>query len=162
MQTLRCILMKTYSKPMQLRGEASAVDYLLVENSVHQKVENLKILPSEFHSKHTTITATFRINTLNNSVGKLLNTPKVYKWCSQGSTNFRILINCRDSKMKAKAVSEVLEKNKSVQNLQKAAKIFTDFITNGTNKSLKSKRRCKTNKKRNKPWYNETYANLKK
>ena len=64
--------------------------------------------------------------------------------------------------MKAKAVSEVLEKNNSVQNLQKAAKIFTDFITNGTNKSLKSKRRCKTNKKRNKPWYNETYANLKK
>ena len=52
--------------------------------------------------------------------------------------------------MKAKAVSEVLEKNKSVQNLQKAAKIFTDFITNGTNKSLKSKHRCKTNKKRNK------------
>ena len=64
--------------------------------------------------------------------------------------------------MKAKAVSEVLEKNKSVQNLQKAAKIFTDFITNGTNKSLKSKRRCKTNKKRNKPWYNETFTNLKK
>ena len=64
--------------------------------------------------------------------------------------------------MKAKAVSEVLEKNKSVQNLQKAAKVFKDFITNCTNKSLKSKRRCKANKERNKPWYNETFTNLKK
>ena len=93
-------------KQCLIRGGASAVDYLIVENSIHQKVENLKILPSEFDSKHTTMTATFRINTLNNSVGKLLNTPKVYKWCSQGSTNFRFLINCRDSKMKAKAASK--------------------------------------------------------
>ena len=64
--------------------------------------------------------------------------------------------------MKVKALSEALEKNKSVQNLQKAAKVFKDFITNCTNKSLKSKRRCKRNKERNKPWYNETCANLKK
>ena len=69
--------------------------------------------------------------------------------------------------MKVKVLSEVLEKNKSVQNLQKQLTEdfitnLEDFITNCTNKSLKSKRRCKTNKKRNKPWYNETYANLKK
>lgn len=49
--------------------------------------------------------------------------------------------------MKVKALSEALEKSKSVQNLQKAAKVFKDFITNCTNKSLKSKRRCKTNTK---------------
>ena len=55
------------------------VDYLLGENSIHQKAENLKILPSEFDSKHTPVTATFRINTINNSVGKLLDTPKLYK-----------------------------------------------------------------------------------
>ena len=38
---------------------ASVVDYLLVENPIHKKVENLKILPPEFDSKHTPITATF-------------------------------------------------------------------------------------------------------
>ena len=50
--------------------------------------------------------------------------------------------------MKVKALSEELERNKSIQNLQKATKIFTEFITNCANKSLKLKRRYKTNKKR--------------
>ena len=57
-------------------GGASVVDYLLVENSIHQKVGNLKILPPEFESKHAPIAATFRIKTINNSIGKLLNPPK--------------------------------------------------------------------------------------
>ena len=61
------------------QGGASVVDYLLAENSIHQKVENLKILPPEFDSKHAPITATFRIKTINNSIGKLLNPPKAYK-----------------------------------------------------------------------------------
>ena len=33
------------------REGASVVDYILVENSIHQKFENLKILPPEFDSK---------------------------------------------------------------------------------------------------------------
>ena len=74
------------------RGGASVIDYLLTENSIHQKVENLKILPPEFDSKHAPITATFSIKTINNSIGKLLNPPKAYKWDSQGSTIFSSLI----------------------------------------------------------------------
>ena len=58
------------------REGASAVDYLLVENSIHQRVESLKILSPDFDSKQTPITATFIIKTLNNSIGKLLNPPK--------------------------------------------------------------------------------------
>ena len=58
---------------------ASIVDYLSVENSIHQKVDNLKILPPEFDSKYTPITATFRIKTINNSIGKLFHPPKAYK-----------------------------------------------------------------------------------
>ena len=61
------------------REGACVVDYLLVENPIHQKVENLKILPPEFDSNHTPITATFRIKTINITIGKLLNRPKAYK-----------------------------------------------------------------------------------
>ena len=61
------------------RGAASVVDYLLVENPIQQKVENLKILLPEFDSKHTPITSTFRSKTIINSIGKLLNPPKAYK-----------------------------------------------------------------------------------
>ena len=93
------------------QGGASVVDYLLVENSIHQKVENLKSLPPEFDSKHTHITATFRIKTIHSSIGKLLNPPKAYKWDSQGSIIFSSLINCKDSKMKIKTVSAALERN---------------------------------------------------
>ena len=50
------------------RGGATVVDYLLVENPIHQRLENFKILPPEFDSKHTPITATFRITTTNNSI----------------------------------------------------------------------------------------------
>ena len=64
--------------------------------------------------------------------------------------------------MKIKALSKALERNKSVQNLQKATKVFTELISNCVNKSLKSKCRYKRKKRRNKPWYNETCANLKK
>ena len=77
---------------------ASVVDYLLVENPICQKVENWKILPPEFDSKHTPITATFRIKTINNSIRKPLS-------------------NCKDSKMKIKTISEALERSKSIQNL---------------------------------------------
>ena len=59
-------------------GGPSVVDYLLVENSIQQKVENLKLPPPEFDSKHAPITATFRIKTINSSIGKLLSTPKAY------------------------------------------------------------------------------------
>ena len=144
------------------RGGTTVVDYLLVKNSIHQKVENLKILPPEFDSKHTPITAAFRIKIINNFIGKLLNSPKAYKWDSQDTTIFSSLINCKDSKMKMKTTSKALERNNSVQNLQKATKTFTEFITNCANKSLKLKRRYKKNKKHNKSWYNETCANLKK
>ena len=114
-------------------------------------------------TQNTPITASFGIKTINNPIGKLLNPPKAYKWDSQCSTTFSSLINCKDSKMKIKALSEVLERNKSVQNLQKATKVFTNsIITNCANKSLKLKRRYKTNKKSNKPGYDETCANLKK
>ena len=58
------------------RGGASVVDYLSEENFIHQKVENLKVLPPECGSKHPPITGTFIINTINNSTGKLLNPPK--------------------------------------------------------------------------------------
>ena len=95
------------------RGAASVVDYLLVENPIQQKVENLKILLPEFDTKHTPITATFRSKAIINSIGKLLNPPKAYKWDSQGSANFSCLINCKDSKMKIKALSET-ERNKTV------------------------------------------------
>ena len=64
--------------------------------------------------------------------------------------------------MNIKALSEELERNMSVQNLQKSAKILPESITNCANKSLKLKRRCKTNEKCNKPWYNETCHTLKK
>ena len=61
------------------REGACVADYLLVENPIHQKVENLKILPPEFDSKHTPIIATFRIKTINITIGKLLNPPKEKK-----------------------------------------------------------------------------------
>ena len=67
------------------RGGASAVDYLLVENPIHQKVGNLKLLPHEFDTKYTPITATFRVNTINDTIKNLLNPPKACKWDSQGS-----------------------------------------------------------------------------
>ena len=41
--------------------------------------------------------------------------------------------------MKIKTISEALERNKNVQNLQKATKTYTQFITNCANKSLKLK-----------------------
>ena len=71
-------------------------------------------LPPELYSKHTVITATFRINTINNTIRKLLNPPKAYKRDSQGSTNFSSLIDCKDSYMKIKRLSESPERNKSV------------------------------------------------
>ena len=52
--------------------------------------------------------------------------------------------------MKIRAVSEALERKKSGKNLQKATKVFTEFITTCANKSLKLKGRCKTNKRHNK------------
>ena len=52
--------------------------------------------------------------------------------------------------MKIKALPEALEINKRVKNLQKSTKIFTEFITNCANKTLKLKCKYITNKKSNK------------
>ena len=46
------------------------------------------------------------------------------------------------------------------QNLQRAAKVFTEVITNYANKSLNLKHWCKPCRICNKPWYNETCGNL--
>ena len=143
------------------RGGASLFDYLIVEHPIPPKIENLKILPFEFDSKFTSISITFRIEIINNTIGKLLYPPRTYKGDSQGFTIFSFLINFKDSKMKSNTLSEAFKRNKSVQNPQKATKVFRQLITNCTNKSLKLTCRCKTNGKRNKPWYIETWANLK-
>ena len=118
-------------------------------HSIHQKVENVKVLSHNFDLKQTPITATFIIKTLNNSIGKLPNPSKTCKWDSQDSIIFSCLIemNLRWKQ----ACTQALERNKSVQNLQKITKVFTEFIS------------CsKASKKRNQPWHNEICANLKR
>ena len=62
-------------------GEGTSIsDYLLVEKL--KKIGNLKILPPKFESKHTQITATFRIRTTNITIRKLLSPAKACKWAS--------------------------------------------------------------------------------
>ena len=68
--------------------EASVVEYLLVENPLKQKVRILKILPHEVDSKHTLVTATFRIKTIE-YYQKTIQSTK-----SQGSYIFSSRISC--------------------------------------------------------------------
>ena len=89
-ETLKTIILKLPVDKLRSytcfsRGGPSLVDYLLVENTINQKVENLKILTPDFDSRNTPITATFRIKSINDTIGKLFNPPKAYSWHSQGS-----------------------------------------------------------------------------
>ena len=65
---------------------ASAVDYLIVEETIYEKILNFRVLPSTFDSKHSPSIATLKCHTkLQTKKGKLLNPPKTYKWDSQNS-----------------------------------------------------------------------------
>ena len=77
---------------------ASAVDYLIVEETIYEKILNFRVLPPTFDSKHSPIVATLKCHTkLQTEKGKLLNPRKTYHWDSLNSPLFKMLINSQES-----------------------------------------------------------------
>ena len=56
-------------------GGASVVDYPLTEIPLHKNIQDFKVLPPEFDSKHAPITTTFKISELRTEKRKLFNLP---------------------------------------------------------------------------------------
>ena len=132
----------------------------MLDSNILEKILSFKILPPEFDSKHTPITATFKCHKTKFPDAKLLNPPKAYKWNSQGETLFKSLINGPDFKANLDSLNADLKNNNNVENLKKATKSFTNLITEYA-ESLKVKKRCIKNKSPNKPWYNQSCTVLK-
>ena len=98
---------------------ASVVDYLIVEETIYEKILNFRILPPTFDSKHSPIVATLKCHTkLQTEKGKLLNPPETYHWYSQKSPLFKILINIQESQIKIKFLCNDLQINKDNSNFQ--------------------------------------------
>ena len=98
---------------------ASVVDYLIVEETVYEKVLNFSVLPPTFDSKHSPIVATLKCHSkLQTGKRKLLNPPKAYHWDSQNSSLFKILINSQESQITIKTLCNDLEINKNNSNFQ--------------------------------------------
>ena len=79
-------------------GRAIVVDYLLTEIPLHKIILHFKVLPTEFDSKHASITTTFKISKLRTEKRKLLNLPKAYKRDSQIGEMFQSLPNDNGTK----------------------------------------------------------------
>ena len=142
---------------------ASVVDYIIMEETIYEKILNFKVLPPTIDSKHSPTVATFKCNTtLQKKKEKLLNPPKTYKWESQNFPLFKILINSQESQIKIKALCNNLDINKNNSNFQYVIGSFTKFMTECADKTLKRKKRPIKNKRHSKPWYNETCKTLKK
>ena len=56
---------------------ARVVDYLIVEETIYDKILKFRVLPRTFDSKHSPVAATLKFHTkLQTEKGKLLNPPK--------------------------------------------------------------------------------------
>ena len=109
-------------------GGASVVDYPLTEIPLHKNIQDFKVLPPEFDSKHAPITTTFKISELRTEKRKLFNLPKAYKWDSQRGEIFQSLLNDNETKRQLEALCDQLkEKNRPV-NIQDITKAFTKFL----------------------------------
>ena len=65
---------------------ATVVDYLIVEETIYEKILNFRVLLPTSDSKHSLIVATLKCHTkLQTEKGKLLNPPKTYHWDSLNS-----------------------------------------------------------------------------
>ena len=136
---------------------ASVVDYLIVEETICEKILNFRVLPPTFDSKHSPIVATLKCHTkLQTEKGKLLNPPKTYHWDSLNSLLFKILINSQESQITIKTLCNDLEIIKNNSNFQYVIQSFTKFMNECADKTLKHKKRTMKNKRHSKPWYNKT------
>ena len=142
---------------------ASVVDYLIVEETIYEKILNFRVLPPTFDSKHSPIVATLKCHTkLQTEKGKLLNPPKTYHWDSLNSLLFKILINSQESQITIKTLCNDLEIIKNNSNFQYVIQGFTKFMNECADKTLKHKKRPMKNKRHSKPWYNETCKTLRR
>ena len=136
---------------------ATVVDYLIVEETIYEKILNFRVLPPTFDSKHSPIVATLKCHTkLQTEKGKLLNPPKTYHWDSLNSPHFKILINSQESQITIKTLCNDLEIIKNNSNFQYVIQGFTKYMNECADKTLKHKKRPMKNKRHSKPWYNET------
>ena len=71
----------------------SVVDYVVLSKSLMKNIIKFKVLPTNFDSKYTLITATFKSSFVKFEKGKVLNHPKTYKWDNQGVVLFHSLLN---------------------------------------------------------------------
>ena len=109
---------------------ATAVDYLIVEETIYEKILNFRVRPPTFDSKHSPIVATLKCHTkLQTEKGKLLNPPKTYHWDSLNSPLFRILINSQESQITIKTFCNDLEIIKDNSNFQYVIRSFTNRYT---------------------------------
>ena len=65
-----------------------------------KNIINFKFLPPIFHSKHASITATFKGFFFKFGKGKVLNHPKTYKWDNRGAGLFHSLLSQKDTQEK--------------------------------------------------------------
>ena len=108
---------------------ASVVDYLVLSRPLLKNIVNFKVLPPNFHSKHTPITATFKSSFVKFGKGKVLNHPKTYKWDNQGAVLFHSLLNQKDTQEKLGKLRFALESSSNTNAIKKTVKQFTDIIS---------------------------------
>ena len=140
---------------------ASVVDYLIVEETIYEKMLNFRVLSPTFDSKHSPIFATLKCHTkLQTGNRRLLNPPKTLD--SRNSPLFKILLNNQESRITIKSLCSDLEIIKNNSNFQYVIQSFTKFMNECANKTLKHKKRPMKNKRHSKPWYNETCKTLRR
>ena len=98
---------------------ASVLDYLIMEETIYEKILNFRVLPPRFDSKHSPFVATLKCHTkLETENRKFLNPPKTYHWDSLNSILFKMLINSQKSQITIKTLCNDLEIIKNNSNFQ--------------------------------------------
>ena len=98
---------------------ASLLDYLIMEETIYEKILNFRVLPPTFDSKHLPFAATLKCHTkLETEKEKLLNPPKTYHWDSLNSILFKMAKNSQKSQITIKTLCNDLEITKNICNFQ--------------------------------------------
>ena len=77
----------------------------------------------------------------------MLNHPKTYKWDNQGAVLFHSLLNQKDTQEKLGKLRFDLDSSSNTNAIQKTVKQFTEFISECVDKTLRTTKRGKVNKK---------------
>ena len=80
----------------------------------------------------------------------------------QGVVLFQFLLNQKDTQEKLGKLRFALNSSNNTNESQKTVKKFTDIISECANKTHRTKKRDKVNKKPKKPWYSENCTLLRK